>query len=60
MAPTRPTLLSIEATGPMRFKALGQGHQGLEWVVEPGEPLERAIAMVNQYGGPGMWRITPA
>lgn len=59
-APTRPTLLSIDqGDKAIRFTALGQGHQGLVSTIQPGNPdaLQRAIDMVNEFGGPGMWRV---
>lgn len=59
-APTRPVLLDIEqGDKAIRFTALGQGHGGLVSTIQPGNPeaLARAIAMVNEYGGPNMWRV---
>lgn len=58
--PTRPTLLAIEqGDKAIRFTALGQGKSGVVSTIQPGNPeaLARAIAMVNEYGGPGMWKI---
>lgn len=58
--PTRPTLLSIEqGDKPIRFTALGERHQGLVSTIQPGQPdaLARAIAMVNEFGGPNAWSI---
>lgn len=59
-APTRPTLLSIEqGDKPIRFTALGEGNRGIVSTIQPGNPdaLQRAIDMVNTYGGPNMWRV---
>lgn len=59
-APTRPTLLSIDqGDKPIRFTALGQEHKGLVSTIRPGNPeaLANAIAMVNEYGGPNMWKV---
>jgi len=60
-APTRPILLSIEQTDkPLRFAERGKAHGGIVWVIQPGDPeaLQRAIDMVNTYGGPNAWSIT--
>ena len=57
---TRPQLLSIEqGDKALRFTALGQSHSGVVSTIQPGNPesLARAIAMVNEYGGPNQWRI---
>ncbi|QGJ88864.1 hypothetical protein PBI_TEAMOCIL_9 [Microbacterium phage Teamocil] len=59
-APTRPILLSIEqGDKPIRFTALGEGNRGIVSTIQPGDPeaLQRAIDMVNTYGGPNMWRV---
>lgn len=59
-APTRPTLLAIDQQDKtLRFTALGERHGGLVSVIPPGDPerLGRAIAMVNEFGGPAMWKI---
>lgn len=55
---TRPQLLGIDHQGPVRFRELGTGFQGIDWEVLP-ENLESAIAMVNANGGPDAWEITP-
>lgn len=51
------TLLRIEHDGPIRFQELGKGDQGIDWMVEPANH-QRAIDMVNEFGGPNAWRIT--
>ena len=60
-APTRPTLLRIEqGDKPIRFTAIGEGNKGVVSTIQPGNPeaLQRALDMVNTYGGPSAWRIT--
>lgn len=59
-APTRPTLLSIEqGDKAIRFKERGKGGQGVVSTIQPGNPeaLQRAIDMVNEYGGPNAWKV---
>ena len=54
------TLLNIEqGTKPIRFTALGQAKAGVVSTIQPGQPeaLQRAIDMVNEFGGPNAWRI---
>jgi hypothetical protein len=61
VTPTRPQLLSIEqGDKALQFRELGKGHQGIVWTIQPGQPeaLQRAIDMVNRFGGVNMWRIT--
>ncbi|AWN05503.1 hypothetical protein SEA_CRAZYRICH_10 [Microbacterium phage CrazyRich] len=59
-APTRPTLLSIEqGDKAIRFTERGKRHGGLVSTIQPGNPdaLQRAIDMVNEYGGPNAWKV---
>ena len=54
------TLLSIaQGDKAIRFTALGERHSGVVSTIQPGNPeaLARAIEMVNEFGGPNMWRI---
>lgn len=55
---TRPTLLGVNHDGPIRVSKLGEGHQGLVWTVQP-ENHQNVIDMINDFGGPDMWEITP-
>lgn len=55
---TKPELLGINHTGPVRVRELGQGGKGIDWTVQP-ENFPAVVAMVNKFGGPGMWEITP-
>lgn len=58
---TLPRLLTIEQTDQaIRFEERGKGHEGLVWIIQPGNPegLQRAIDMVNNHGGPNMWKVT--
>lgn len=54
--PTRPTLLEINSTGPVRVRRLGAGHEGLVWTVDP-ENFGTVVDMVNAHGGPDFWEI---
>lgn len=56
---TMPTLLAITHNGPVRVREVGTGHQGIDWIVQP-ENFDSVIDMINQYGGPDAWTITPA
>lgn len=59
-APTRPTLLSIEqGDKAIRFTERGKRHGGLVSTIQPGNPeaLQRAIDMVNEFGGPNAWKV---
>lgn len=59
-APTRPTLLSIEQGDRIiRFTERGKRHEGIVSTIRPGdaEALQRAIDMVNEFGGPNAWSI---
>ena len=58
-APAVGQLLSVNHDGPLRFREVGKAHQGIDWIVQP-ENHQAAIDMVNQYGGPNAWDITPA
>lgn len=51
-------LLSIEHDGPVRLRQLGKAGEGIDWTVEPAR-FPVAIKMVNDYGGPSLWEITP-
>lgn len=55
---TRPTLLGIGHDGPVRVQKLGERHQGMVWIVQP-ENHQNVIDMINEFGGPAMWKITP-
>lgn len=56
--PTRPALLAITATGPVRVRELYQREGfGIVWEVMP-ENFESLIDMINAHGGPDFWEIT--
>lgn len=59
MQTTTPVVLSINHDGPLRFREVGTRWGGIDWTVQP-ENHQSAIDMVNRYGGPDAWDITPA
>lgn len=57
--PTRPTLQSITADGPVHVRERGAGDDAMFWTVPP-ERFDALVEFINNHGGPDAWMLEPA